>query len=426
MNEFSTVASPLMDHDTTILIIPNQQNTPSSINNNICGIAASAWSMSINPLMAAAAPLLYEAYQLRHAGQLQPRQIRHQLQTAVQTLEQKLAMLACSADQILAIRYVICCLLDEMITHTHWGETWWAQRSLLIHFYHEAWGGEKFFLLLEKLQQRPQEQLPLLILIHCILCLGFEGRYRVETQGAQQLLHIRQQLADTLKTEHTDPLKTQLSPTGASQLHAGQPEKPIGKKTWWWTTVVVLLLIAYTTAAISLHHRSTAIARQISSTIRHDKSLIQPHDPSTLQLNRLFKQELTQGDLKIYTLSGREIVVLQGDAVFNTGSAQMSPRFIQLLQKLAAVLSKTEHHILVEGHTDNQPFQQADYQSNQALSQARAEAAAQVLLDTLRQPKRIESQGRADSQPQNSNQTTAGRALNRRVEITLTPPQINL
>ena len=74
-------------------------------------------------------------------------------------------------------------------------------------------------------------------------------------------------------------------------------------------------------------------------------------------------------------------------------------------------------HVLVLGHTDNRPIRSVRYPSNWHLSQARADAAARLLLPRLGDPERLRTEGRADSEPVASNQTPEGRASNRRVEI---------
>jgi type VI secretion system protein ImpK len=47
-------------------------------------------------------------------------------------------------------RYVLCTTLDEVVLNTPWGRaSQWSENSLLITFHNEAWGGEKFFELLD-------------------------------------------------------------------------------------------------------------------------------------------------------------------------------------------------------------------------------------------------------------------------------------
>ncbi|MBU6260014.1 MAG: OmpA family protein, partial [Burkholderiales bacterium] len=70
------------------------------------------------------------------------------------------------------------------------------------------------------------------------------------------------------------------------------------------------------------------------------------------------------------------------------------------------------------GHTDNQPIRSLRYPSNWHLSLARANHVKALLAQSVN-PSRLSAEGRADSEPVASNATAAGRAQNRRVEITL-------
>jgi type VI secretion system protein ImpK len=77
--------------------------------------------------------------------------------------------------------------------------------------------------------------------------------------------------------------------------------------------------------------------------------------------------------------------------------------------------------VLVTGHTDNQPIRSVRYPSNWHLSQERA-GSVKALLAGVIKPERLRAEGRADAEPVESNATPAGRARNRRVEITLFVP----
>ena len=73
---------------------------------------------------------------------------------------------------------------------------------------------------------------------------------------------------------------------------------------------------------------------------------------------------------------------------------------------------------MIAGHTDNQPIRTARFPSNWHLSQERADVV-RTELGKLVEPARLRAEGRADTQPLVDNTTPAGRARNRRVEVTL-------
>ena len=89
-----------------------------------------------------------------------------------------------------------------------------------------------------------------------------------------------------------------------------------------------------------------------------------------------------------------------------------------MVQPVAIVLNDYEKtYVDVVGHTDSTG--RADY--NQQLSVRRAQSVADYLMSREVIPERLVVTGRGQTQPIASNETPEGRALNRRVEIVLTP-----
>ena len=86
--------------------------------------------------------------------------------------------------------------------------------------------------------------------------------------------------------------------------------------------------------------------------------------------------------------------------------------------RIGEALNSVQGAVLITGHTDNQPIRSARFPSNWHLSQERALAVQQLLARSVK-PERMKSEGRAESEPVAENSTAAGRAKNRRVEITL-------
>ena len=103
---------------------------------------------------------------------------------------------------------------------------------------------------------------------------------------------------------------------------------------------------------------------------------------------------------------------------FPSGSADVRPAELPLLSKIAASLPPGP--LRVEGHTDNQPIHTERYRSNWELSTARAAAIAELLLrESHIPPENITIAGYAEFHPIADNNTEAGRAANRRVDIVL-------
>jgi len=104
------------------------------------------------------------------------------------------------------------------------------------------------------------------------------------------------------------------------------------------------------------------------------------------------------------------------DLQFSTGSATLSGGAQGRLAPLAAFLSKQpDARIQIVGHTDSVGREN----DNQGLSARRAEAVGSYLMTTGVSGYRITSIGMGETVPMSSNTTAAGRAINRRVEVTI-------
>lgn len=111
-------------------------------------------------------------------------------------------------------------------------------------------------------------------------------------------------------------------------------------------------------------------------------------------------------------------VILPGGVTFSTGSSTVYPAFLPSLRNVSASLQKYPNStVQVVGHTDNV----GTAAFNQQLSEDRARAVANVLISNGTPANRIAFLGRGFNQPVASNDTEAGRAQNRRVEIIITP-----
>ncbi len=119
------------------------------------------------------------------------------------------------------------------------------------------------------------------------------------------------------------------------------------------------------------------------------------------------------------TQSGDQIILnMPGNVTFATDSADISSNFYEVLDSVAIVLNEYEKtYVDVIGHTDSTG--RADY--NQQLSVRRAQSVADYLLTREVIPERLVVTGLGQTRPIAPNDTPEGRALNRRVEIVLTP-----
>ena len=114
-----------------------------------------------NALVAAANPILNLVPQLRATVQHpDPAALRDYLIEQIKTFELRARQLGVNSETIIGARYCLCTVLDETAAQTPWGGSGsWSHHSLLVTFHNETSGGEKFYQLLSKLAQNPQQRI---------------------------------------------------------------------------------------------------------------------------------------------------------------------------------------------------------------------------------------------------------------------------
>jgi chemotaxis protein MotB len=135
------------------------------------------------------------------------------------------------------------------------------------------------------------------------------------------------------------------------------------------------------------------------------------------------KMELTGEPVVIEVQNNAVVLTSSADYMFPSGGYQLAPG-APVLNKIVPILAKLQHtNIVVRGFTDNTPvgpvLRQAGIASNMDLSSKRADAAVTFLRSQGVNPTLLSAQGFGDNNPVASNDTEAGRAKNRRIEIFL-------
>jgi len=142
------------------------------------------------------------------------------------------------------------------------------------------------------------------------------------------------------------------------------------------------------------------------------------------QLNQNLSAEIAQGNVHITRLQGAIKVAVNSELLFPSGGWQMPPAAAQTIAEMAPVLAPMQTaHLVVIGYTDSTPIgpelMQQGIMTNQQLSMKRAQTVVQYLVSQGVNPNMLSAQGMGDTNPVASNDTAAGRAQNRRVEITI-------
>jgi len=135
-------------------------------------------------------------------------------------------------------------------------------------------------------------------------------------------------------------------------------------------------------------------------------------------------QQISAQQQQITRLQGAIKYTVNSDLLFPSGGWHMSNSGRQIIARLARQLAPTQQNkLVVNGYTDNQPIgpnlKREGVTSNEELSQKRAEDVMQFLISQGVKPDMISAKGWGEASPVSPNDTAAGRAKNRRVEITL-------
>jgi len=119
------------------------------------------------------------------------------------------------------------------------------------------------------------------------------------------------------------------------------------------------------------------------------------------------------------TRVGENIVLnMPGNITFMTGSADLNSDFLRVLDSVGLVLKEyNKTLIVIAGHTDNV----GSDETNQQLSQRRAESVGRYLAGRNVVAERMVITGYGEARPVASNDNAEGRTQNRRVELTLEP-----
>ncbi|NLO98622.1 MAG: OmpA family protein [Peptococcaceae bacterium] len=138
------------------------------------------------------------------------------------------------------------------------------------------------------------------------------------------------------------------------------------------------------------------------------------------KLDALAKENNIQTML-VSTIEERGLVVsIQDTLLFDSGSAEITPKARSILQKISGVLSASPNFIKVEGHTDNLPINTVRFPSNWELSVLRATNVVHILVEEGGiNPERLSATGYGEYRPRADNNTEEGRSANRRVDLVI-------
>jgi type VI secretion system protein ImpK len=387
---------------------------------SVSGPARELLASGLNPLVQAASPLLLLAGQLR--GTLAAPDVagvrRHALEE-IRRFEERARSAGIANEVVLAARYALCAGLDEAVLSTPWGaHSEWAQQTLLVALHREAWGGEKFFEMLDRISSDPARHIDLMELQYLCIALGFAGKYQVLERGHARLADVQQDLYRRIR-DHRGTPQPDLSPRWKGLEDRRNPL--IRYVPWWVVGAAALALLAI--MFVIYHTRLGSVASPVQAALANvgleDFNAPRPAAPiEGPTLKQLLASDESGGALTAEEDAGRTLITLLAPNLFASGSATLNPVHQPLVQRIAAAINRVPGRVLVIGHTDDQPLRSLRYRDNFELSRERAVSVVKILQPALQDPGRVEWTGSGSSSPRYTPASDAqNRARNRRVEI---------
>lgn len=327
-------------------------------------------------------------------------------------------------------KYALCSTLDDIAQNLPGAGAdgaEWARRSMVVQTFQENIGGDRFWQLVDDMLAKPQGQGDLIELFHACLAAGFEGRFRRMEDGKRRLHEIMRQLYSAL-----DHVRS-LSPTELVAGWRGEnaPLRRIGTISQVALAAAIaagVLLLLFIVLRLMLM-ASGRPAWDALSGINPDQRLTLARDggaapaaPPGEQSSRLktflapeIAQKLVVVDEDAQTVRVRTTV----GQLFKSGSDALEVGREPLFRRIGEAIEREPGDVTVEGHSDSDRVSSLTFPDNVALSAARADAVTRILAGVLSDPGRLQAKALGDARPIASNDTTEGKALNRRVEIVI-------
>jgi type VI secretion system protein ImpK len=263
------------------------------------------------------------------------------------------------------------------------------------------------------------------------LSLGYMGRYRLSPRGPAEIDKLREDTYAVIRRQRP-VTETGLSPHWmgiTAPYRARRFSIPI-----WVVAVLALgiLAAAYSTFLFSLGRGSsaqfealvTAPPASMPNLVRA-APVVAPAEPAPAgptildRLKGFLSPEIAAGKVSILGTVNTPIIRINNKGLFGSGSAVVEDDDVPLLKRIGEALSHEQGSVVVTGYTDDQPIHTLQFPSNFELSTGRALAAAAILDQSIGDQSRITAKGLGDADPVADNSTAAGRAQNRRIDITM-------
>jgi type VI secretion system protein ImpK len=378
----------------------------------------------LNPLLQAASPLLILMGRLRSMlSHPDIATLKRQSLEQIREFEERARAGGAATETVLAARYALCGALDEAVLSTPWGnQSEWGAQTLLMTLHREAWAGEKFFDMLQRISADPARHIDLMELQYVCLALGFAGKYQVAERGHARLAEVQSDLYRRIRTYRG------VAPPDLSLRWQGMQDRrnPVIRYVPWWV-IGAFTLVVLAGTFIFYHLRLAERSAPIDDRLAHIGQVEAPAaaaapgaaaQSAAPRLQQLLHDDAAKNILSVEERNNQTVVTLIASDFFPSGSAKVNPSYYMTLQRLAHALNEVPGRVFVVGHTDDQPLRSLRYRDNYDLSRARADEVVKILSLAIDNPARLEPSGVGSSEPRYKPESLPeNRARNRRVEI---------
>jgi type VI secretion system protein ImpK len=389
-------------------------------------VAAVLARSGLNPLVAAAAVLLGLATRVRGTStQKDVEGLRDRVVRELKSFEAAASATGLPRELVRTAHYALSATIDDLVLSTPWGsQSSWPKRSMVSTFHNEVVGGERFYEILNHLHKNPGNNADVLELMYVCLALGFQGRLRVTDRGSSEHNRVREGVYRTLRERRGD-FERDLSPhwRGIAAVH-----RPLTSYIPTWviavvTAAILTLLFMGFSYALSDASDSGGLLADLQPVglvglFRAEPTPPPPPPPVQNVFTKFLEPEIKEGLVTVDENAQRILVRISGEGMFASGSDQLDPEFVPIMQRIGKALETQPGNAVITGHTDNVPIKKSlRFPSNYHLSVARAETVKAIVVAELSDPSRVTSEGRGETEPVADNKTTEGKRRNRRIEL---------
>lgn len=351
--------------------------------------------------------------------------LKSEVRTRLNAFKQATQAAAFKADVIEAVQYCFCAALDQAGSRVRGRADSlrgvWVQHSLLAEFYKENSRGQHCRAWIQKLQETPNASSNALEVIALLIKRGLSDERGMRLPEIQMQHRAVVEHAPMAASTSTRSWTHERAMALSAEVHeiVLLRQEALPHRSWFpviAALVVIALVLGFGAVTYLQHLEKQMLASRVKAL---SAQLLKQQETLEERVSRALSSEAGAAPVGISAKDGRIYLAFSSDEGFASGRADLTPVLARQLDRLATVLAETRGKVTILGHTDDAPGPRDRIESNSALSTARAMAVGRRLHGHGVAQNRLLIIGRGAKDSVGDNRTSAGRALNRRVEIVL-------